>query len=440
MFEQHSLRIRGRATAAAGVTLAVTAMLTACITTGPVDDPPAQSGDLYSGEIEWWTINLQVNYADYINGMIDAYEEEHPDVSINWVDVPGQDITTSLLAAIASGDVPDAVNYTGATVGLFGGSMADLNDYFSAEELATYAPGLTESLEDTEGRQVAIPWYNGGTTLAFYNAELLESAGFDASNPPATYEDALELAQSYRDETGNFATNFMAYSDIVQGYDIPLIDDERSRAVFNTPETAALLETFKTYFDSGAIAPGSLSADRRNPPQSLDNQQIAFDPVATSSTLLNIEQNAPGVYENIVVAPPVTGPSGTYYMPGQQIFGIPRGSDNQAAAAEWLKFVTSPQNQLEFTKLVAIYPSTPETLNDPFFTDIEGDSPAEQARRVLRDTFPESVDASLGSGNDEQLRELFNEEVRAFMAGEKTVEQALDAAEASWNAELGEDG
>lgn len=428
---------RARATAA-GLMLALSMALSGCISGGQGGEAPAQSGDAHSGEVEWWTINMQKNYGAYVNGMIEAYETQHPDVSITWVDVPGQDITTKLLASIASGNVPDAVNVTSAVTGLFDDSMTDLHEYFSAEELGAYAPGLVTPLEDAQGRQIAIPWYNGGTSLAFYNTELLAAAGFDPAIPPKTYEDALELAGAYHDATGDHATNFMAYSTIVQANDIPLLSEDGRSAGFNTAETVALLESFKNYFDSGAIAPGSLSSDQRNLPQSLENRQIAFNPASTSSTLLNIEKNAPAVYEDIVVAPPVTGPSGAYYLPGQQIFGIPARSDNQAAAAEWLKFVTSTANQLALCKLVAIYPSTPATLQDPFFTDIDDDSPAGQARRVLRDTFPNSVDASLGSGNDEQLRLLFDEQVRAYMADEKSVQDALAAAETSWNDALAE--
>jgi putative chitobiose transport system substrate-binding protein len=434
---QHAGRFaRARAAAAVGLTLALSLTLSGCISGGQPSEAPAQSGDAYAGEIEWWTINLQKNYGDYINGMIEEYETEHPDVTITWVDVPGQDVTTKLLASIASGDVPDAVNFTSAVTGLFDDSMADLHDYFSPEELAAYAPGLVTPLESEDDRQIAIPWYNGGTTLGFYNTELLAAAGFDPAAPPKSYEDALALAAAYHEATGNHATNFMAYSNVVQAYDIPLLSDDGESAAFNTDQTLALLEAFKTHFDSGAIAPGSLSAEQRNLPQSLDNQQIAFDPVATSSRLLNIQKNTPAVYEKIAVAPPVSGPSGAYYMPNQQIFGIPMGSDNQVAAAEWLKFVTSPENQLAFCKLVAIYPSTLATLEDPFFTEIADDSPAGQARKVLRDTFAKSVDGSLGSGNDEQLRQLFDEQVRAYMAGAKSAQEALDAAEVAWNDEL----
>ncbi|HEY3556287.1 MAG TPA: extracellular solute-binding protein [Kribbella sp.] len=412
--------------------------LAGCVSGSPAggndnqNDDQKQSGDAYSGDVEWWTINLQKNYGPDIQKWIDAYQKEHPKVHIKWVDVPGQDITTKLLAALASGKVPDVVNFTSATTGLFASSMTDLNSLFSSADVAAYLPNLAEPLV-VDGKRIAIPWYNGGTSLAFYNKDLLAKAGFDPAKPPKTYDEALALAAKYHDATGKSATNFMAYSAVVQADGIPLLSEDGKKAAFNTPQTQALLEKFKPLFASGAIAPGSLGENPRDLPQSLENKLIAFNPAAVSSSLLNVQKNAPAVYSSIVVGPPVTGADGKFYMPGQQVMGIPAKSDNLAAAAAWLKYVAAPEQQLALCKLVPIYPSSVKALEDPFFTDISGTTPADQARKILIDTFKQSVDASMGSGNDEQLRQLFDDQVRAYMSGTKTAKQALDDAEKAWN-------
>ncbi|TCC65389.1 sugar ABC transporter substrate-binding protein [Kribbella pittospori] len=426
--------LRGRLVPTVAMVLALPLALAGCVSGSPAggDEPEQQSTDAYSGDVEWWTINLQKNYGPDIQKWIDAYQKEHPKVSIKWVDVPGQDITTKLLAAIASGKVPDVVNFTSDTTGLFAGSMADLNSLLSKDEIAAYLPNLADPLV-ADGKRIALPWYNGGTTLAFYNKDLLAKAGFDQAKPPKTYDDALALAKTYHDGSGKSATNFMSYSTVVQADGIPMLSDDGKKAAFNTPEAAALLEKFKTLFSAGAIAPGSLSQNQRDLPQSLENKLIAFNPAATSSTLLNVQKNAPAVYQSIVVGPPVTGADGKFYMPGQQVMGVPAKSDNQAAAAAWLKYVTAPEQQLALCKLVPIYPSAVKALEDPFFTDIKGTTPADQARKTLLDTFKNSVDASMGSGNDEQLRKLFDDQVRAFMSGTKSAKEALDAAEKAWN-------
>ncbi len=409
-----------------------------CLSGNPASEPQAPAGDKFSGEVEWWTINLQKNYATYLNGMIDSYQGQHGDVKINWVDVPGQDITTKLLASIASGKVPDAVNFTSATTGLFGGQMRDLGEFFSAEELAVYAPGLTSTLKNADGAQIAVPWYNGGTSLAFYNTELLEPTDFDPENPPKTFKDALALAEAYHKATGKSAMNLIPTSAVVQQNDLPLLSEDKKTAAFNTDETREFIAQFKPLFDSGAIAPGAISSDVRNLPQNLENRLIAISPITVSSNLLNIQKNAPQVYDKIAVTAPVTGPSGKFMMPGQQIFGIPKAAKNPAAGAEWLKFVTSAANQVAFCKLVAIYPSAPEALKDPFFTDKTADAktPADVAIATLIETFPNSTDASLGSGNDEQLRLIFDNEIVAFLTGKKPADQALADAEKSWNTEL----
>lgn len=410
--------------------------LSGCLSGNPSSKEQTQSGDKFSGEIEWWTINLQKNYADYINGMIKAYTAKHPDVKINWVDVPGQDISTKLLAAIASGKVPDAVNYTSTTLGLFGSSMADLSQYFSAEELGAYVEGLAEPLKAADGRRIAIPWYNGGTSLGFYNTDLLSSGEFDKSAPPKTVDDALQLAQRYHARTKKPAMNMIPSVTLLQSYGIEMLSADKKSAAFNTAQAEQILEKFKPLYASGAIAPGAISSDTRNLPQTLDNKKVSFAPMQVSTDLLNIEKNAPEVYKAIAVTPPVAGKVGRNILPGQQVFGIPKASSNQAAAAEWLKFVTSAENQLAFCKLVAIYPSTTKTLKDPFFTKITDDDAAAQARKTLVETFPTAVDGSLGSGNDEQLTLLFAEQMQAFLPGKKSAKEALAAAEKAWNAEL----
>jgi putative chitobiose transport system substrate-binding protein len=428
-------RSRSALATAGSALLAATLLLAGCVT-GESKPPTPDGGEKFSGEVEWWTINLQKDYAGYINGLISAYESKHPDVNIRWVDVPGQDITTKLLAAIAGDKVPDAVNFASPTTGLFAGQMADLRTYFDESELATYAPSLVKPLTDPQGKVAAVPWYNGGAGLGVYRRSALAKTGFDAANPPKTWDEALALAQKVKDSGGGYGANLMAYSLTMQSEGVELISADRKRATFNTPQAAKILQKYKKYLDSGAIAPGVLGKDPRTYPQNLSNQLIAFMPSDTSSNLLGLQENAPEVYADSVVTPAVTGPSGTQLMAGQQVFGIPARSKHQAAAAEWLKFVTSPANQLKFCKLVAIYPSTPQTLRDPYFTDISGKTPADQARKVLVDTFPSIVDASLGSGNDENLRMVFDEQVRAYMSGDKSAAEALAEAERQWNAEL----
>lgn len=393
-------------------------------------------GEEFAGTVEWWTINLQKNFSEYIDQLISDYTAEHPDVTIKWVDVPGQDIDTKLLAALASDNVPDAVNINSASIGQYKAAMSDLNDHFTGDELGTYQQTLLDPLQSADGKQVALPWYNGGADLGMYRNSALDQVGFDPENPPQTWDEALGLAESVWETTGSYGANMMAYSMTVQSEGVPMLTEDHTEAAFNTDRCLEILEKFKLAYDSGAIAPGVLGKDERQYEQTLVNKQIAFFPSRTSTHLKGIEENAPEVYEDLTIAPAVTGPDGIQYMQAQQVFGIPAKSTNKAAAAAWLRWVTESSNLLEFCKLAAIFPSTPESLEDPYFTDIDTSTPAGMGKKILVDTFSSIKDGSLNTQNDQHLRNLFDEEVRAFASGSKSAEDALAAAEEQWNANL----
>src|SRR5579859_4812617 len=60
--------------------------------------------------IEFWTISLQPFFTKFINGMIDEYQRQHPDIRVRWIDVQPQALDQKLLSSIAGGVAPDDDN------------------------------------------------------------------------------------------------------------------------------------------------------------------------------------------------------------------------------------------------------------------------------------------------------------------------------------------
>jgi putative chitobiose transport system substrate-binding protein len=431
-------RIRRRAVALAA-TFAFTLPLAACVGDGATE---GGAGSTDEATLTFWTINLKKNFNGYISGLIDSYEASNEGVEIEWVDVPGEDIATKLLSALAGGEAPDVVNIDSNNLGPFETQLADLNQYFDDSDLVDYQPGLLDSLRDGE-RLNAIPWYNGGAPVGIYDMTVMERVGFDPDSPPKDYEEILDLAQRVRDRTGVNGTNvipsYVSGQWSVLAYEgIPLLNDDKSSAAFNTPEAAAVLDRFKEAYDGEAIAPGAISEDVRALPQSLENGGIAFLADAFPFALTALEANAPSVYQNVEVTKGPTTPEGKYLLLGQQTFAVPAASQNQAAASEFIKFLTNGENQLEFCKLVPIYPSTISTTEDPFFTEIDDSTAVGRARRIIVEELPNLVDGQLGTGKDAELADAMSEHVRAFLRGSGSAEEALSAAEAAWNEILAE--
>lgn len=401
-------------------------------TAGTADDQP------FEGEVEFWTINLKKNYGAYIDGLIAQYQKDHPKVTVKWVDVPGADMATKLLAAVASGDVPDAVNLASSDLGRFVPSLAPLDALVKPADLADFQPNLVEPLR-VDGKLYAVPWYNGGTPVGIYRKSVVTKAGFDEKAPPKTFDEALALADKVYAETKVYGTNDIPginAASVLRYYGVDLLSADKKKAAFNTPEVAELLGTFKKSYDRHGIAPGSISKDVRNFPQSLENGQLAMSASTFAATLLNIQKNAPDIYDDLAITEPVQTDTGGYLLLAQQTFAIPKASAHQRAAAEFIKFFANGANQLAFCKLVPIYPSTISSTKDPFFAGQGGDDPMDVARRVIVKGLPKLEYTPLGTQKDMELSESLAEELRGFLQGSKTAEEALQAAEKQWNEAL----
>ncbi|GAA3509604.1 multiple sugar transport system substrate-binding protein/putative chitobiose transport system substrate-binding protein [Streptosporangium album] len=422
-------------TALAAGLLALAMLTTGCVAGTTEDTPSAAADQPFEGEVEFWTINLKKNFNDYVTGLITQYRKEHPKVTVKWVDVPGQDSATKLLAAMASGDVPDAVNLGSPDLGRFIPSLAPMDDYFKPEELADFQPNLVEPLRQ-DGKLYGVPWYNGGAPVAMYRKSVVSKAGFDEKAPPKTYDEALALAAKVYDDTKVYGTNEIPGPSVVSVlsyYGVTLLSEDKKKAAFNTPEVAEIIEKFKKSYDEHGIAPGSVSKDIRALPQSLDNGQVAFTASANGATLVNIQKNAPDIYKDLVVTEPVQTAGGGYLLNAQQTFTIPKASRHKKAAAEFIKFFTNGANQLAFCKIVPIYPSTISSTKDSFFTGTGGTEPMDVARQVIVKGLPKLEYTPLGTAKDTELAESLAEEIRAVFQGQKSVKDALDTAEKNWN-------
>lgn len=421
------------------VLAAVAALAVSCVS-GPSDAGDAGAGAKDEGDITFWTINLKKNFNSYITGLIDSYQKSHPKVHVNWVDVPGADIGTKFLSSVASGDVPDVVNIDSANLGRFADQMTDMSKFVQAGELADYQPGLLNSLRP-KGSLVALPWYNGGAPVGVYNMSIMSKVGFDPASPPKNYDEVLALGQQVYDKTKVYGTNeipsYVNGETAVLSYEgIPLLSPDKKQAAFNTPAARDVLTKFKKAYDSHAIAPGAISADTRNYPQSLDNQQIAFGADVYPFVLTSLQNNSPSVYSHLAITKPPTTKDGKVLLLGQQTLAVPARSKHQAAAAEFAKFVTNGANQLAFCKLVAIYPSTVSTTKDTFFTDKSDTSPIGKARQLIVSELPNLVDGQPGTGKDKELSDALSKQVRAFLQGSVSAEQALSTAAGDWNKAL----
>lgn len=395
-------------------------------------EPTAKTGDV---TVEFWTINLKKNYGDYFQGLIDAYEAEHSDVTIDWVDVPGTDIQSKFLASLAADDVPDAVNLVDIYIDQFADSLADLTPYVSDDELGAYIPGLVDSAR-RDDKLLGIPWYHGGAPVGWYNESVLEEAGLSEDDIPTTWSEALEFGRQIAEKTDACGFNELPSVDVLRTEGIAVLNEDGTEAALATPEAAAILDQWRDAYNDGAVCKGAVSEDIDSLPETVDNglaASVVGGLYGLPFNLLNTETNAPDVYKELVVAKAVSGSTGQFVIPGVNTFVVPDQSDVKEQATDFIKFITNAENQLAFCELVTIFPSTSATLQDPFFTDIEGDDPQTEARATVVEELPMVVTKDLETEKDAELDEAYLQHIRAFMGSDDDALGVLEAVAEEWN-------
>lgn len=399
------------------------------------DGAAAGDGNL-EGTVKFWTINLRKNFQDYFDQLIADFEELHPDVTIEWVDVPGQEMQTKYLAALTTGDVPDAVNVDSKNLGQLATTFADHEQFFSDEELAAYQPGLLDG-QRVQDTLYGIPWYNSGTLVGVWRKSTMDQVGFDPSSPPASWQEALDLADEVHEATGVYGTNTDPSLRRLQAMGVQFVSDDLAEATFATDETAELVRRFQESYAGGGIAPGASALDAQEP-QTIANGEIAFQADMGPGEITTLQNDAPDAYADIYVTLSPRDQNGNDQMTGQHGMSVPAQSENPVAGAEFIKFMTSAEAQLAFCELVPIFPSAQETLEAPLFTGDAGDDPVELARQIVVENFDNAVDTTvqLPPGIPDQIRQDFIMDMKETMRTGDDPAPVLEAQQAAWQEQL----
>lgn len=438
--------------------VALTVVLAACGTAGEVEEPdtepdteeqtdePDEEVDeevdeepaALSGEITFSTLQLSPDFDEYIEGVIESFESQHPDTTINWVDVPFEGAQERLLADASAGTLADVINlnpdlsFPLAVEGQF----IDL-DEAAADVRSDYVEGAWDSFRypGIDGA-FGYPWYLS-TEVTMYNAALLEEAGLDPDAAPEAFEELFETARAVAASTDargmHPALENRFVIDLVK-LGVEITNEDATEATFNTPEAVGLVEELRSLYEAGAISPDSVTEGHRQEIEAYQAGNIALFP--TGPNFLNIiEQNAPDIAADTRVAPQITGPAG---VTGMSVMGllVPESTGNPDLAHAFAQYMTNGENQLAFAEQVLIFPSIVDALEDPMFTDPdEDDADFAAALSVAAAQLPDAANLR-PVVVDEEFNNAVISNVQSAILGDMTAEEALEAATEEVNAIL----
>lgn len=333
--------------------------------------------------IEWWTINLKNTFGEIMQGYIDGYQADHPNVTIDWVDVPGNEVAQKYATALAGGSAPDAANMYEMARFIELGAVRSLDDVVPTADQEAFG-GFWES-GAIGGSHYAIPWYTSFARPAVVNGKLAKAAGVDLENPPTTWQEVYEIGRNAKDIWGPGVFPWVDCWDarswsFEQG--LELLNEDGTASAVNTPEWEAHIDSFLAL-----NAEGLMSADGYACP----NIRVAIDWfwqgigafINSGTYILNRTENEVLEAGEFDVIPTLVGSANRIGM-DPQIFVISKDSAHPDVAADFVLSVVRTDNFIPFGQAVAIAPAYLPALEHPFFTEPPTEEPETYQAGLIR--------------------------------------------------------
>lgn len=371
------------------------------------------------------TISLSPTFDDYINNVIDKFEDENPGVTVKWIDEPMDSIEQVVLTQGASGNLPDVINLNALYTKKLGGLGALVNlDEAASKYKDDYFEGLWKSGE-VNGVNYAFPWYVT-TDATLYNPELLEKAGIE--EVPGTFEEALEVSEIILEKTGayGFPLN-VTMEKLLPLYGIPIVSDDASEVIINTPEAERVWNLLKEKYDAGII-PQEVVTGQAQVSELYAQEKVAFWYTGPQK-FREVKDLAPAVYEKSDVVPAFITDKNIERAAIMNVV-VPSSGDNIDLAVEFGAFLTNAENQLEFSKEANVLPSVIEAAEDDYFkVDESLTDPGEKGNNVAAQQLDIAIDTTIPTENASEITSVVREEFERVLLEDKDVKQALEDAE-----------
>lgn len=399
----------------------------------------------WKGKITIWDCPRWRNEDDdqfhWIKSRISKFQDLHPGVEIELVEVPWAELGEKLNIAIAGRDWPDIapVDISGGTVKikhLEQGVVESLNSFFTDEELNDFFSGAIDSYT-YQGRLYGIPTSMTVHALML-NLDIFEERGVE---PPVNgkwswdeFVDKTKKLTFDRDSDGKIDVyGFSTY--ILKGYyeawpflmmdgAKPLSPDFQEYT-FDSPAAVSALEKFASLKFEHNVTPMEMGgADVGGTFQAFANPEqrtVAVEPWASwaIATLRNSEKYK----TNFMVAEYPVGESGEPITIGGSggfiVFKQPN-EEKLNMVVEFARFISDTEQQYEFAVNYGTFPARKSTQEmDPFKDNPQMKRASEMLEFSI--TVPRHP-------NWPQIDERIQAQLQLVLNGEKSVKEALQTA------------
>jgi multiple sugar transport system substrate-binding protein len=390
--------------------------------TGPVPEPDSPVTITFSS----WVGNqkgMQRLYA--------KFKQQHPNITVEFQDVPAEEAEKKLTTQIAGGNPPDAAYVDAGTVATFASrkALVNLDNYMGRSEVVKaddFVPAF-RAFTEVSGGMHGIP-FDGESTGLFYRTDRFAEAGI--AGPPKTWAEFESAAQKLTDPAKKqyglalFApeADYYWYPWLWQNGGSLLSKDEKT-IEFNNEKGKQAAEFYvglKRY-----SAPDYLNSNSYDGRIAFANGQVGMY-VAGAWFAGVMDDEFPDAKGKWKAAPLPEGSAGcATTIAGDALVLFAQG-DKQDAAWKWIEFLSEPENMADWTfrSEGTLLPPRTSLLDSP---DLAKEKPV---LATFAGAMKCGVNYNITDPNWPKIAEELNKQLGSAIYGDVTASQALDNAAA----------
>ncbi|OJY32764.1 MAG: sn-glycerol-3-phosphate ABC transporter substrate-binding protein [Rhizobiales bacterium 65-9] len=405
-------------------------------------------------EIQWWHAMTGANN-DVVVKLADDFNKSQKDYKIV-VSYKGNypDTMNAGIAAFRAGNAPHILQVfevgtatmmaaKGAVKPVFE-LMKDAGEPFDP---SSYLPAVTGYYSTVKGEMLSFP-FNSSSTVMWYNKDAFKKAGLNPEVPPKTWPETFEAAKKLHASgysTCGFATAWITWVNIEQfsvWHNVPIgtkangIDGFDTELKINSPlhvrhlQNLVDLQKDKTFDYVGRTSTGEGRFTSGECPIML----------TSSGFYGNVKANAKFAWANAPMPyyPDVAGAPQNSTLGGASLWVMGgKSAAEYKGVAKFFTFLSDVDRQAKLHTDSGYLPITKAAYEKVKASGFYKENPyLETPLLELTNKPPTENSKGLRFGNMVQMRDVWAEEIEAALSGQKTAQQALDAAVQRGNAML----
>ena len=325
------------------------------------------------------TLDFYHTQLDFLPAIVQKFNETHPTIQINDLApaesyLPGDQ---NVIRGLMTGTAPDiylpSYSSIATLVGLFQERDQDVpfTPFLEAEGAdwvsANYSDAILD-LAQVDGVQYAMP-FNASLPVMYVNQELIEQAGGSVDDFPTTWEGVTDLAtrisalgdqyEGISFSVGGFASDWL-WQMMVLSTGASMLNDDMTGIGYDNEQG---LEALRVTQDFAVKSGMSVYASATPSTQQFYAGTVGIIVGSSASTVSHGQAVGDRFTMRTVRFPLIDAEKGSLPAGGNALMILTQDEAKQAAAWEFVKYMTSPEVQAEVAKLSGYMPTNQQSAD-----------------------------------------------------------------------------